>query len=116
MTDLDDNFPFGAAGQTASLQIFNRSRPYQRVDHKINYKAFEFCIILDWIIPIWYPRPDRVWNRIPDTVRQQIIQLALDQPALLPRELAVRFTDKKSCFVSEASVYRLLAAIIHWVA
>jgi Integrase core domain len=34
----------------------------------------------------------------------------LDQPALLPRELAVRFTDTKSCFVSEASVYRLLKA------
>ena len=56
------------------------------------------------------PRPDRVWNRIPDTVRQQIIQLALDQPALSPRELAVRFTDTKSYFVSEASVYRLLKA------
>jgi putative transposase len=56
------------------------------------------------------PRPDRVWNRIPDAVRQQIIELALDQPALSPRELAVRFTDTKSYFVSEASVYRLLKA------
>ena len=36
------------------------------------------------------PRPDRVWNRIPDGVRQRIIQLALDEPALSPRELAVR--------------------------
>ena len=34
----------------------------------------------------------------------------LDEPALLPRELAVRFTDTKSCFVSEASVYRFLKA------
>ena len=50
------------------------------------------------------PRPDRVWNRIPDPVRQQVIQLALDQPALSPRELAVRFTDTESYFVSEASV------------
>ena len=56
------------------------------------------------------PRPDRVWNRIPDPVRQQVIQLALDQPALSPRELAVRFTDTESYFVSEASVYRLLKA------
>jgi transposase InsO family protein/transposase-like protein len=56
------------------------------------------------------PRPDRVWNRIPDPIRQQIIQLALDEPALSPRELAVRFTDTKSYFVSEASVYRLLKA------
>ena len=46
------------------------------------------------------PRPDRVWNRIPDPVRQQVIQLALDQPALSPRELAVRFTDTESYFGS----------------
>ena len=56
------------------------------------------------------PRPDRVWNRIPDTVRGQIVQLALDEPELSPRELATRFTDTKSYFVSEASVYRLLKA------
>ena len=56
------------------------------------------------------PRPDRVWNRIPDGERQRIIQLALDEPALSPRELAVRFTDSESYFVSEASVYRLLKA------
>ena len=56
------------------------------------------------------PRPDRVWNRIPDPERQRIIELALDEPALSPRELAVRFTDSKGYFVSEASVYRLLKA------
>ena len=56
------------------------------------------------------PRPDRVWNRIPDPERQRIIELALDEPALSPRELAVRFTDTKGYFVSEASVYRLLKA------
>ena len=52
------------------------------------------------------PRPDRVWNRIPDGVRDNIIELALEEPALSQRELAVRFTDTKSYFVSEASVYR----------
>jgi transposase InsO family protein len=56
------------------------------------------------------PRPDRVWNRIPDGARDNVIQLALDEPALSPRELAVRFTDSRSYFVSEASVYRLLKA------
>jgi putative transposase len=56
------------------------------------------------------PRPDRVWNRIPDAVRDNLIQLALDQPALSPRALAVRFTDTQSYFESEASVYRLLKA------
>jgi putative transposase len=56
------------------------------------------------------PRPDRVWNRIPDAVRERIRTLALDEPALSSRELAVRFTDTESYFVSEASVYRLLKA------
>ena len=55
-------------------------------------------------------RPDRVWNRIPEAIRSQIVDLALDQPELSPRELAVRFTDEAEYFVSEASVYRLLKA------
>ena len=55
-------------------------------------------------------RPDRVWNRIPETIRSQIVDLALVQPELSPRELAVRFTDEEKYFVSEASVYRLLKA------
>jgi putative transposase len=54
--------------------------------------------------------PGRVWNRIPDVVRQQIVELALDEPELSSRELAVRFTDTKGYFVSEASVYRVLKA------
>jgi putative transposase len=57
------------------------------------------------------PRPDRVWNRIADDVRERIRKLALEEPALSPRELAVRFTDTESYFVSEASVYRLLKAL-----
>jgi putative transposase len=54
--------------------------------------------------------PGRVWNRIPDAVRRQIVDLALEEPELSPRELAVRFTDAQRYFVSEASVYRLLRA------
>ncbi len=54
--------------------------------------------------------PSRVWNRIPDHIHEQIIEMALEQSELSPRELAVRFTDKKRYFVSEASVYRLLKA------
>jgi transposase InsO family protein len=54
------------------------------------------------------PQPKRVWNPIPDAIRQQIIQLALDEPELSPRELAVGFTDTHGYFVSEASIYRLL--------
>ena len=45
-------------------------------------------------------------------VRARIVTLALDEPELSPRELAVRFTDAERYFVSEASVYRLLKATI----
>jgi len=54
--------------------------------------------------------PRRVWNRIPETVRGQVLDMALEQPELSPRELAVSFTDSKAQFISEASVYRLLKA------
>src|ERR1700688_3208795 len=57
------------------------------------------------------PRPDRAWNRIPDDVRERIRTLALEEPALSPRELAVRFTDIEGYFVSEASVYCLTKAL-----
>jgi transposase InsO family protein len=56
------------------------------------------------------PKPKRVWNRIPDDVRNRLITLALECPELSPRELAIKFTDAESYFVSEASVYRLLKA------
>jgi len=52
--------------------------------------------------------PRRVWNRIPETVHGRVLDLALVQPELSPRELAVTFTDIKAQFISEASVYRLL--------
>ena len=54
------------------------------------------------------PRPQRVWNKIPDEIEAAIVNLALDEPDLSPRKLAVNFTDTKASFVSEASVYRLL--------
>jgi transposase len=56
------------------------------------------------------PKPRRVWNRIPDDVREKILELALDEPDLSPREVAVAFTDRKRSFVSESSVYRILKA------
>ena len=52
--------------------------------------------------------PGRVWNRIPDNVREALLVMALARPELSPRELAVTFIDERSYFVSEASVYRLL--------
>ena len=57
------------------------------------------------------PRPDRVWNRIPDGVRESLIQLALDEPVLSPREFAVRFSDSQSYFVSGYAETAAAAAI-----
>ncbi|WP_346034129.1 IS3 family transposase [Erythrobacter westpacificensis] len=54
--------------------------------------------------------PSRVWNRIGNDIQDQIVEMALEQTDLSPRELAVRFTDEKRYFVSEATVYRLLKA------
>ena len=54
--------------------------------------------------------PGRVWNRIPTAVHDQLIEMALEESELSPRELAVSFTDQKGYFVSEASVCRLLKA------
>src|SRR5262249_22358514 len=53
------------------------------------------------------PRPRRIWNKIPDKIETAIVNLALEEPDLSPRELAVNFTDTKGSFVSEATVYRL---------
>ena len=46
-------------------------------------------------------KPDRVWNRIPDDVRQRVVMMAFEQPELSSRELATRFTDTNSYYVSE---------------
>src|ERR1700693_5823039 len=56
------------------------------------------------------PAPRRVWNKLPDTVAGAVLELALKEPALSPRELAVSFVDQQRYFVSESSVYRLLKA------
>ena len=56
------------------------------------------------------PRPRRIWNRILDEIRYKVIERALDEPELSPREVAVAFTDAEKTFVSEASVYRILKA------
>jgi putative transposase len=47
-------------------------------------------------------------TRSSDKIETAIVNLALEEPDLSPRELAVNFTDTKGSFVSEATVYRLL--------
>ena len=56
------------------------------------------------------PAPRRVWNKLPAEVSQAVLELALKEPQLSPRELAVSFVDRQQYFVSEAAVYRLLKA------
>jgi len=56
------------------------------------------------------PAPRRVWNKLPAAVSQAVLELALKEPQLSPRELTVSFVDRQLYFVSEASVYRLLKA------
>src|ERR1700689_5700793 len=46
------------------------------------------------------PRPQRVWNRIPDDIRERIIQLVLDEPSRSSRERLSVFTDTALDFVS----------------
>ena len=54
--------------------------------------------------------PRQFWNRIPERVRDRVIETALDHTQLSPRELACRMTDRENEFVSESSVYRILKA------
>jgi len=56
------------------------------------------------------PAQRRYWNRIPEKVRQQVVETALEQTELSPRELACRMTDRERYFLSESSVYRILKA------
>lgn len=56
------------------------------------------------------PKPKSVWNRIPDVVREDFIEFALEHEDLTSRELAVKYTDEKWYFVSESSAYRILKA------
>lgn len=39
--------------------------------------------------------PGRVWNRIAPEMQDQIVEMALEQSELSPRELAVRFTEER---------------------
>jgi len=52
--------------------------------------------------------PGRIWNRIPDSEREKVVQLALEYPEKSPRELAWYITDTEGYFISESSVYRIL--------
>ena len=50
----------------------------------------------------------RQWNRIPNPVREMVVDVALEFPELSSRELATKITDEQEVFISESSVYRIL--------
>jgi len=54
------------------------------------------------------PNPHQIWNRIPQEVKQQVVELALEHPDRSPRQIAWLFTDEKGYFISESSTYRIL--------
>jgi len=57
-----------------------------------------------------HPGPNRPWNQPPESRQIAVVDLALSEPELSPRELAVKYTDETAYFVSESTVYRLLKA------
>ena len=65
---------------------------------------------MDWTALPTRRASRRHWNRIPDSVRSLVVEVALDRPELTPRELAWHITDTHDYFVSESSVYRILKA------
>jgi len=56
------------------------------------------------------PVAGKFWNKIPENVKEQIVETALDYPEKSPRELAWHITDKDGYYISESSVYRILKA------
>ena len=54
------------------------------------------------------PKPKYVWNRVTDEVKRNVVDFALKETELSPRELAVTFTDQERYFVSKCTVYRVL--------
>jgi len=52
--------------------------------------------------------PRQFWNQIPESVQEQVVELALAHPDKSSRQLAWQFTDDQEYFISESSVYRIL--------
>src|SRR5574338_238668 len=62
---------------------------------------------LDGLVP-HKPIPRHCWNRIPDDIREQVVETALEHPEQSPRELACHFTHTRRYFISAPSAYRIL--------
>ena len=56
------------------------------------------------------PVPRQFWNKIPENIKEQVVDIALEHSEKSPRELAWFITDTQEYFISESSVYRILKA------
>lgn len=59
------------------------------------------------------PRPrarNTYWNKIPDKVHTEVVDMALDYPEESSRGVACKMIDEKQYYISESSVYRILKA------
>ena len=56
------------------------------------------------------PQRQQFWNCIPQSIREQVVEVALEKSDLSPRQLAWHLTDTQGYFISESSVYRILKA------
>lgn len=57
------------------------------------------------------PKPrtrNTYWNKIPDKVKKEVVDMALDFPEESSRNLACKMIDEKKYYISESSVYRIL--------
>ena len=65
------------------------------------------------------PAPRLVWNKLPAAVTQAVLELALKEPELSPRELAVSFVDQQQAglrrFRSRLLILLLIAQSWHGV-
>ena len=49
--------------------------------------------------------PRQFWNKLPESVKEQCLEVALEHPELSPRELAWHITDQHEYFISESCLY-----------
>ena len=53
-------------------------------------------------------RRNSYWNKIPEQVKNEVVEMALDYPEESARNIAFKMVDEKEYFISESSVYRIL--------
>lgn len=58
-------------------------------------------------------RPRQFWNRIPDIMRDKVVQIALAHPDKSPRQLAWHITDTEGYFISESMRLRTACSPTH---